>query len=272
MAITTTLEQWTRVTENAVQEPVAAAVEAPLIEAIERVRTADLRRSSVELPRLEATSTPAFVEDAESLRLIASLVRELAPRHIIEFGCGVTTELLALLGFEQGRMAVTTYEHDPWAAEELLNAASPYAINYRWFTFCICPLVARPHGGAIIPVYDDRMTVPTVPYPADLAIISGPPDVLGGRAGIIYQALDRARAGTIILLLDVRPGEEEMLEGWVTGLEEELLFLPFGLLGRHLAFVARRPLAAPIALEHPRAQQFAPNKAEAGERAAPGTF
>lgn len=215
------------------------------------------RRAEVPLPHMESTAHAAFPADLETLRLIASLVAEVAPRHVVTFGCSPVTELLALLGFEHGRMVVTCFEHDPWAAEEWLLLASPYAINYRWFAFRVCPLVARRCGGEVLPVYDDRMTVPLAPWPADLVIIEGPPPELGGRAGIIYQALKEARPGSLLLLLDVRPDEASMIEGWQRDLAAYLCALPPALLGRHRALVVREPLREFPVLEAPRAQELA---------------
>jgi hypothetical protein len=212
---------------------------------------------TVELPRLEAILNGVYKDDPETLQLLAALVRQIAPRHVIVFGCDATCELVALLGFEHGRMGVTVFEHDPWAAEEWINAASPYAVNYRWLSFCICPLVTRRCGSTLRPVYDDGMTLPVVPDPADLVVINGPPEELGGRSGTIYQALKYARAGSIVLVLNVREGEAEMFEAWVIELETHLQFAPPGLLSRHLAFIVREPLAEPVRLERPQAQAAA---------------
>lgn len=229
----------------------------PIAGAERRLRDAFATAPALALPRLETILNGVCAEDVETLRLVAALVREIAPRHVVVFGCDAACELLALLGFEDGRLAVTVYEHDPWAAEEWINAASPFAINYRWFSFCICPLVARPCGGALRPVYDDGMTLPVVPHPADLILINGPPDELGGRGGVIYQALSHAREGTIVLVLDARRGEDQMFEAWAADLEEYLQFSPPGLLGRHLAFITLKSLPAPIQIERPRAQAAA---------------
>jgi hypothetical protein len=226
---------------------------AAVDDAVRHLQSATARWPEVTLPPLSATDAFGFTADTETLQLIASVVREISPRHVIEFGCGPTTELLAELGFEHGRMAVTTFEHDPWAAEELIAVAGGQAVNYRWFSFAICPLVARRCGERPWPVYDDGMIVSTVPYPADLVLITGPPQTLGGRGGMLYQALKYARPGTIILLLDVRSGEEEVVESWLRDLARHVQFVPPGLLRRHLAFVVHEPMVAPFTLACPAA-------------------
>lgn len=233
---------------------------------ISRLRRAYAEYAKLELPHLQSIASLASPSDEPTLRLIASLVREIAPRHIVEFGCGPTTELLALLGFDHGRMAMTTFEHDPWAARELLRVANPFATNYRWFTFCLCPLVERRVRGAPIPVYDDGMAVPALPCPADLLLIQGPPSALGGRAGVLCQALAYARPGALMLLLHLRPDEAAMVEAWADAFAEHARFVPPGLLDRHLAFVVQEPLRAPFVLGAPGAREPAvtePNPAAA---------
>jgi len=225
-----------------------------LNDAIRRLQAAAAHWPETMLPPLSTMGTAGFAADTESLQLIASAVREIAPRHVVEFGCGPTTELLAQLGFKHGRMAVTTFEHDPWAAEELIEVAGGQAVNYRWFSFAICPLVARRCGDRLRPVYDDGMIQPTVPYPADLVLINGPPQTLGGRGGTLYQALKYARPGTIVLLLDVRTAEEGLIKAWLHDLALNVQFVPPGLLQRHLAFVVHEPLPEPFTLARPAAK------------------
>jgi hypothetical protein len=227
--------------------------------AVERLRVAYERHDDIELPHLQTLAALREKDDGPTLRLIASLVGEIAPRHVIEFGCGASTELLALLAFDHGRMAVTTFEHDPWGARELLRAANPFATNNRWFTFCLCPLVARRVHGTPLPVYDDGMAVPAVPFPADIILVQGPPSALGGRAGALRQALAYVRPGTLILLLSLRRDEAEMVEAWAEAFSKNVCFGPPGLLDRHLAFVVQEPIGAPFLLEAPRAQDHADN-------------
>lgn len=236
-----------------------AVHDEPVSDALRHLRAVAERRGSDELPSLESDLRGPFEADWETLQLIANLVRQSAPRHVIALGCDASAELLALLGFEHGRMAVTVFEHDPWAAEELIQTANAFAVNYRWFAFCLCPLVARYCGDILCPVYDDGMVVPVAPHPADLVIISGPPAELGGRSGMIYQALKYARAGTIVLVLNARPEEDEMFEMWLRDLDAHLHFAPPGFLHRHLAFVVQESLPEPFAVERPVAQSRSRN-------------
>lgn len=230
------------------------AIDDAVSEAKRRLRALPHAVKQEELPELALLRADWVGSDLPTLQLLASLVKLVAPRHIIELGCGVTTELLAHLACDHGRMAMTCFEHDPWAAAEFVDLCGGRALNYRWFSFCICPLVARHCGAELLPVYDDRMTVPTVPFAADLIVINGPPDILGGRAGAMYQSLKYARQGTIVLVLHIRRGEEAVIEDWMRNLDEHLDFVPPGLLGAHLAFIVRQPLANPFTLEGPHEQ------------------
>jgi hypothetical protein len=73
-------------------------------------------------------------------------------------------------------------------------------------------------------MYYLRRTRFASPLPLDLVLIDGPPAVLGGREGTLYQALEFARPGTIVLLDDANRSEEQAaLSGWRTVLEVSLL-------------------------------------------------
>lgn len=206
------------------------------------------------LPLLQSMTALGHTTDEATLRLIAGLVQAVGPRHVVEFGCGPATELLALLGFEHGRMAVTTFEHDPWAAQELMVHANPFAINYRWFSFCICPWVLRRCGSALQPVYDDGMTTSTVPYPADLIVIKPVPSQLGGRCGLLYQVLKYARPGTLVLLESVGENEAALRASWSDDLPGRFVAIAnHGL--PHVALIVRSPLVEPFQLARPREQE-----------------
>ena len=206
-------------------------------------------------PPLQTMTALGHATDDAFLRLIASLVRAIGPRHVIEFGSGPATEMLALLGFEHGRMAVTTFEHDPWAAQELMLHANPFAINYRWFSFCICPWVLRRCGPGMRPVFDDGMTTSTVPYPADLIVIKPVSPLLGGRAGLVYQALKYARSGTIVLLESVSGDKPALRDVYVGELSKHFIVAPGHSLP-HVALVVRSPRSEPFQLARPHQQEF----------------
>jgi Methyltransferase domain len=132
------------------------------------------------------------------LRLLHALVSTLQPHHVLEFGSGVSTTVLAHAATELGNCAVTSVDHDPQlvaATSELIGAGGPISLQHA-------PLVARAHGGRLGPSYLVDSSLFASPRPADLVLVDGPPQVLGGRATMLPVALDYAQCGLIVLFSD----------------------------------------------------------------------
>ena len=65
---------------------------------------------------------------SDLLRLLPALVATLQPRHVLEFGSGVSTAVLARAATELGDCAVTSVDHDPQliaATSELIESGHP---------------------------------------------------------------------------------------------------------------------------------------------------
>jgi len=75
--------------------------------------------------------------------------------------------------------------------------------------FVVAPLVARDCGGKTLPVYFFDIEQLAGSSPADLILVDGPPELLGGREGALYQALDYAHPGTVIVLDDADRASEQ---------------------------------------------------------------
>jgi predicted O-methyltransferase YrrM len=148
------------------------------------------------------------------LQLLFALVRVARPRHVVEFGSGVSTLVLARAAARCGDCVVTSLDHDPkfaHATTELLASGA----DAHLVTVQCAPLVARVRAGELMPAYDVDNECLASPRPADVIFIDGPPAALGGRRGMIYQALEYAQSGSIILLDDAaREGEEAALAEW----------------------------------------------------------
>jgi len=132
------------------------------------------------------------------LRLLHALVSTLQPRHVLEFGSGVSTAVLAHAATELGNCAVASVDHDPRlvaATSGLIGAGGPVSLQHA-------PLVARVHGGRLGPSYLVDSSLFASPRPADLVLVDGPPQVLGGRATMLPVALDYAQCGSIVLFSD----------------------------------------------------------------------
>ncbi|MBI3934184.1 MAG: class I SAM-dependent methyltransferase [Acidobacteria bacterium] len=151
----------------------------------------------------------------DALRFLTSLVTHLRPRHILEFGSGLSTRVLARAGAAlQPPCRITSVDHDPEfgriAARQLGEQAAGCRVRFQ-----LAPLVARDCGGKSLPMYHVRPGRFASRRPSDLVLIDGPPVVLGGREGTLYQALDFARPGTLVLLDDAdREEERAALSRW----------------------------------------------------------
>ncbi len=87
----------------------------------------------------------------------------------------------------------------------------------------VAPLVARQCAGNTVPVYHIDARNLETSQPADLVFVDGPPLALGGRLGVLYQAMDFARPGTIILLDDAdRKEEKKHIAFWQTCLGDAI--------------------------------------------------
>ena len=176
-----------------------------LLEALDAAPAVDLAF----LP--EAPSEDGWASAPDLLRLLHALVHALQPRHVLEFGSGVSTAVLAHAAAERGDCAVTSVDHDPrffGATHERLGDSSPVSLQ-------LAPLVARVHAGRLGPSYLVDSSLFASSRPADLVLVDGPPQVLGGRSTMLPAALDYAQCGSIVLFDDAdRDGERDALASW----------------------------------------------------------
>jgi predicted O-methyltransferase YrrM len=179
----------------------------------------------------------------DALRLLVSLVTHARPRHILEFGSGLSTRVLAWACSEsQPSCRITTIDHDPeysqTAQEEF--AACPLNCHVK---FQIAPVVARTYRGKLLPTYHLRRRQFASQRPVDLVLIDGPVWPVGGREGTLYQILELSRPGTIVLLDDAgRKEETGVLADWqaVLGDAIETRLLP-GFAKGLAAIIVREP-------------------------------
>ena len=148
---------------------------------------------------------------SDLLRLLPALVSTLQPRHVLEFGSGVSTAVLARAATELGDCDVTSVDHDPQliaATSELIEPGCSVSLQ-------LAPLVARVHAGRLGPSYLVDSSLFASSRPADLVLVDGPPQVLGGRATMLPVALDYAQCGSVVLFDDAdRDGERDALASW----------------------------------------------------------
>ncbi len=173
-----------------------------------------------ELPR-PRTDGGGWPMAADALAFLQALVEELSPRHIVEFGSGLSTVALAraVAGLDEPG-AVTTIENDPAACRAvkaaLVNAGVPATVQFA-------PLVVRRVDGRHLPVYDLRQHRFARSDAADIIIVDGPPSKLGGREGSLRQALSLATVGTIVILDDAdRTVDAEVFSSVIKGHHDQL--------------------------------------------------
>lgn len=181
----------------------------------------------------------------DTLRLLVALVAELRPKHVVEFGSGLSTLALAHTAQRSGHSAISSIDHDPVYAARTVELLRRHGGEYL-VSLQIAPLVARVRADGLHPHYLlDRAALATE-RPAELVLIDGPPAALGGRTGMLYQALDVAEAGTVVLLDDAeRAPEREALIEWQERLGDAVLFAPLSGFARGLsAIIVAAPTTA----------------------------
>lgn len=155
----------------------------------------------------------AWTMAADALAFMAALVRVLQPRRIVEFGCGMSTEVLAReVAALRDDVAFESFENDPRETAATRSKLERQGLASAALITTV-PLVLRHRSGRLVPWYlfdptrDDRRD------PAGLVLVDGPANALGGREGALYQALDLGRAGTVIVLDDADREEEREAVG-----------------------------------------------------------
>jgi predicted O-methyltransferase YrrM len=179
------------------------------------------------------------------LRLLYALVLELRPRHVVEFGSGVSTAVLAHAARDSGVTVVTSIESDPKCAgstiELIVDDAAAVSVQ-------CAPLVARVQSGCLGPAYLVDRSLLASTAPADLVFVDGPPEVLGGRGTMLPQALEYAQCGSIVLFDDAdREGERAALASWERILGDAIeLHRPDGFIRGLVVLILVAPTTAQI--------------------------
>ena len=150
----------------------------------------------------------------DALRLVTRIVETLRPRHVLELGSGLSTRVLARAAGNLGNGAViSSVDHDPQYNWE--SGGSPRELGSAPVAFHRAPLVVREFGGKLCGAYLLQPEKFASKDPVDLVVIDGPPVNLGGREGTLYQIMEVARPGTLVLLDDSkRPEERAAIRAW----------------------------------------------------------
>lgn len=187
----------------------------------------------------------------DALRFLTAIMQRLRPRHVLEMGAGLSTRALARAGAELSpRCAISSIDHDPEfgpgpAVEQAKQTGCKVAFQFA-------PAVVRDCGGKLLPVYHFNPAKLASKRPIDLAVIDGPPVNLGGREGTLYQVLELARPGTLVLLDDAdRASERSAMANWSACLGDaiETRLLP-GFTKGMAAVLVRAPLHRDALWDH----------------------
>jgi predicted O-methyltransferase YrrM len=200
--------------------------------------------ATVDLSWLDPASANAWTLAPDALRFLSRLVEILEPQHVLEFGSGLSTCVLARAAAgTRLPCAVTSVEHDlefgRATGERLRRHELRAGVRLHF-----APLVARHCLDRILTSYALRRRRFASARPADLVLIDGPPSVLGGREGTLYQVMEFARPGTLVLLDDAgRAQEGAALSRWRTDFDRaiDVRLLP-GFARGLAAIVVERPL------------------------------
>jgi hypothetical protein len=147
-------------------------------------------------------SDSAWAMSRDSLRFLDALTRRVRPRRIVEFGAGLSTTVIARACRDcNAGSRICSFEHDPAYLDQLRSERSvEFAAGLVEFRFA--PLVARLCTDEWLPCYHDCEPPPWPSLGAQLIMVDGPPESLGGREGVLYQALDYAEPGTLAVIDD----------------------------------------------------------------------
>ena len=168
----------------------------------------------VDLRKIHPAAEPSrWTLDANTLRLLITLIDELKMKHVVEFGSGLSTRVLAWACDQSAAgCRVTSLDHDP---DFLRLSQEGLALHDRTAAvkMLFAPLIARKIAGRTLPAYHFSRSEVASRGEADLILVDGPPRALGGREGALYQAIDLAHPGTLVLLDDAHRKEEQVAIG-----------------------------------------------------------
>ena len=187
----------------------------------------------------------AWVLPEDTLRVMVSLVEQLKPSHILEFGVGLSTRVLAqAMARLEHTCRLSCVDHD---AAYIRSAREELPGEFReGVRMQLAPLIVRQLGWRNLPLYDLRPEELSSSVPVDLALIDGPPETLGGREGTLYQLMSFARKGTIVVLDDAnRESEQRAIQGWQDAFGDAIEAHRFTEFRKGLAIVIVREVIPP---------------------------
>lgn len=161
--------------------------------------------------------TSGFSMTFVNLHWLATLLDELRPHTIVEFGSGLSTLLTAAWLKEQGRGMLYSFEHDPtWGGLTGRNLDRHGLGSHCQLV--VTPLAPFAFDGRSVPWYAIDEHLDALP-PVDFLIVDGPPAAVdpAGRAPALFALKSRLASTYCVVLDDAhRPGERQVVELWRT--------------------------------------------------------
>jgi hypothetical protein len=195
----------------------------------------------------------------DALRFVTKIVEVLRPRHVLELGSGLSTRLLSrAAGALSPKCVISSVDHDPqfnWGSGGATEENGGAKVKFH-----LAPLVVREFGGKLLGAYLIQPEKLATKRPADLVVIDGPPVNLGGREGTLYQVMDFARPGTVVLLDDSkRPEERAAIKAWEENLGDAVAIRQLPGFAKGMASIV---INRPVATKDFWRQRFELSKAE----------
>lgn len=159
----------------------------------------------------------------DALKMVGAIVQTLQPAHVLELGAGLSTRMIVRSCKEAGlETRVSSIDHDPEYGVLSESRVREIAPDNN-VTCQFAPVVARDFGAKLLPayLYDPKKLASDLP--PDLVLLDGPPVTLGGREGVLYQVMELARPGTLVLLDDAaRRSERQAVANWKSSLGDAI--------------------------------------------------
>ena len=159
-----------------------------------------------------ATQQPGWGLAPDAVEYLLRLVELLTPKHVVEFGSGISTHVLGrACAALSPAGAVTSLESDPHYLDEVSRALTHTTFDHQ-VTVLLAPLGLPRVEGRLSPVYRfARESFASMSAP-EVVLVDGPPSALGGRLGSTMQAVELVHANGVVLLDDAkRPAEQAVL-------------------------------------------------------------
>ena len=149
----------------------------------------------------------------KALRYLIKIIDHVRPQNVLEFGSGLSTQLMASLFVEQDNTHLYSIDHSKHYLDKTRQRLHQYPNTH----LIHAPITRYYFQGRYFASYDPAWTnqIPAgVKF--DLVIIDGPPGFSFGREAPLYQAQPFLHSNSVILLDDSnRPPEQEALSHWV---------------------------------------------------------